>query len=424
MAPTLPPPKRLSLFQALYAALLFSLPWGQESLSYLLLLALFLLSIGSLSRAHWALALRQKGLWLSAAFYLWYALSLLWSEDVASGLRQMETKLSFLLAPPALMAFGLFSEPKAREKILQVFVWGNVSAILWALAKALWLHWNFEAGAEALPRPNFFVYERLSRSLMHPGYLASFIGVAILANAQLITQKATGPRWFSLVILLTGLFLLQARMNLLALLLVSLAYLVYRIFKLRLYRLLLVPLVLLALGLSALKWAPPSLVNRYLAFPRFDYDISGDQFNSATYRLAEWHCAKIGISREPWWGYGVGDARQALQDIYREEAFWAGLEQSYNAHNQYLESLLSVGIPGLLLLLGLLARYAWQASKSSPWMGLALAFFALCLLTESMLERAWGVLLLNLFFPFFSTQSLIGTEQGDKKERIEKAEKE
>lgn len=417
----LPVPKQLRLFLGLYSGLLFSLPLGQEKLTYLLLLALFVLSIISLKAVHWRLAFEQKSIWLSAAFFLWYTVSLLWSENLSAGGRQLETKMSFLLAPPALVAFALFTKVQHRDQLLQWFIWGNLAALSYALAKATWLHLHFDF-SEAAVRPNFFVYEQLSSDLMHPGYLGSFMGLAVLANWKLISQKPALRHYISLALLLLALFLLQARMSLLALLLVSMSYLLFRSLLQGRYQRLFIPVAIVALGFLVMRLAPQTVVKRYMAVPQFDYDISGEKFNSATYRLAEWHCASIGIKESFWWGYGIGDSRQSLQEIYRREGFWAGLARSYNAHNQYLESWLSAGIPAVLLLLGLLGWYFYRGYNSAPWLAMAVAFFALCLLTESMLERAWGVLLINLIFPFFSSPFLGKAQLGHEKERIEEAE--
>jgi len=134
--------------------------------------------------------------------------------------------------------------------------------------------------------------------------------------------------------------------------------------------------------------------------PDFSYDISGNTFNSATYRLAEWSCAMDVIKEHPLAGTGLGDNREALLKSYENRGFWSGLEMRFNAHNQYIETTLSTGLIGLIFLLLLLGAYAQLAFKNKDWLSLsALVFFAMCLLTESMFERAWAVLLFAIYFP-------------------------
>jgi O-antigen ligase len=154
--------------------------------------------------------------------------------------------------------------------------------------------------------------------------------------------------------------------------------------------------------LGASQLAPKSLSERYLAFPDFSYDISGDAFNSATYRLAEWKCAWDGIKDAPVLGYGAGCGQDELFSRYEKFKFWQGLERQYNAHNQYLETWLSTGIIGLIALLLMLFAIVYLSAKAGNYFLLyALLFFSLCLSTESMLERAWAVVLFNLIFPLF-----------------------
>ena len=142
--------------------------------------------------------------------------------------------------------------------------------------------------------------------------------------------------------------------------------------------------------------------SRYLQLPDFEYDISADAsaFNSATYRLAEWKGAFTVISEHRFFGTGVGDNRDGLIDAYEKLGFYVGVERRYNAHNQYLETWIASGLVGLLLLLTLFGYWIYRLVRYGDFSSLfALLFFMLCMLTESMLERAWAVIFLALYFP-------------------------
>jgi len=135
--------------------------------------------------------------------------------------------------------------------------------------------------------------------------------------------------------------------------------------------------------------------------PDFSYDITGDEFNSATYRLAEWTCAADVIAENFWLGVGVGDNRKALIDAYKKRGFKKGVEYKFNAHNQYLETMLATGVLGLAYLLFMLFTYGKWALKQQDYTALAcLVFLAIGLLTESMFERSWAISLFAIFFPF------------------------
>ena len=99
-------------------------------------------------------------------------------------------------------------------------------------------------------------------------------------------------------------------------------------------------------------------------------------------------------------GAGLGDRTQKLLDAYALEGFQVGMDFRYNAHNQFLETMLSTGALGLLFLLGMLASYAVYFSKARDRMASAiLILFILSMLTESLFERAWAVVLFNVLIP-------------------------
>jgi O-antigen ligase len=252
----------------------------------------------------------------------------------------------------------------------------------------------------------FFLYETFSAPFMHPGYLATYAGVALIACLYFVKNGISKERpmaIFAAVLLLVELLLLQARINLIALVIVFLLASLYWAIKKKAYKFILAPTAFFVLLAAAVVlFAPQSLKERYLDAPQLDYDISGSNFNSATYRLAEWKCALHVIKEKPLLGVGVGDAKQELLDAYKHFKFWSGIKYQYNAHNQYLETTLALGLVGLFLLLTLLGAYAASAiNYNNITMAAAVIFFALCMLTESMFERAWAVILFNLFFPYF-----------------------
>lgn len=396
---------------ALYWLTLFALPWGQGRLSSVLLLLLLLVGLFRRRKSEWRAALRAPLVWVSMAFYLLHVLSLSYTTDLLQGGRELETKFSFLLGPLLLLAYGQSQRQAQQWRLRLAFVLGNLGVMLAALGYAAYRvgitgHWYYIREGGTYQR-YFFQYETFSEPFMHPGYLATYAGIALLILLHGLHQKRWRQMrwaWAGVGLLVLGLILLQGRMNVLALLLVLAGWgLVWAWQKGKGIWLLYGLLGAGLLGLGVYTLAPDSLLKRYLALPHFEYQMDGDQFNSATYRLAEWRCASDALQVAPWWGHGVGDSQAALEASYRQLHFWKGLEGHFNAHNQYLETWLAVGLPGVLLLLLLLALYLRRFARERRWdMLAALVFLALCMLTESMLERAWAVVLFNVLFPLLA----------------------
>jgi O-antigen ligase len=90
-------------------------------------------------------------------------------------------------------------------------------------------------------------------------------------------------------------------------------------------------------------------------------------------------------------GVGIGDAEEAISSAYEESGFVVGSRNDFNAHNQYLQTWLSAGLPGLLALLFVLAALTWHAIRNRDVVLAMVAwYFFLSMLTESMLVRNWA----------------------------------
>ena len=73
-------------------------------------------------------------------------------------------------------------------------------------------------------------------------------------------------------------------------------------------------------------------------------------WNSVSFRLLEWRASLSTVAKSPILGTGTGDGQAALHDYYSTyNTSTTGL--TYNAHNQYLQTTIELGLVGLLLLL-------------------------------------------------------------------------
>lgn len=389
--------------------LLFSLPLGLEGFTNSLLAIYFLHSIFTFKHWQWGQAFRQPVVWVSVLFFIWQALSLLWSAHTADGFTQLETKMSFLLFPLLIMAQRGVWTTKTWQRAGWAFVMGSVMVLVLALLESGYK--AVEEGSLMLLSPGgtyyrfAFTYVELASPFMHPGYLALHIGMALILVAVWWVKGwlPCSPIWAALIcgFLFLGMVLLQGRAALLAwLMVVGVAGAVWLLGQKGWRGLLWILAPLLLLGVLVYS-APRPIKERYLAFPNFEYDISGSDFNTATYRLAEWRGAVHAIAKNPWRGSGAGSNWPVLKDSYRELHFWEGIKRQYNAHNQYLESTLIGGLIALVLLLLWLGLYIYEGLRMHYIdLLLMVLFLAITMLTESMLERAWAVILVNVWWPF------------------------
>ena len=107
------------------------------------------------------------------------------------------------------------------------------------------------------------------------------------------------------------------------------------------------------------------------------------------------------VAGSPVFGYGVGDYDTVLTERYGIEGYPSLMEQQLNAHNQYTETTLAIGIVGLAAMLWWLVMplcVAWRR-KAGFWPVLVLTFIVMfCLLFESMLERQMGMQFISLLY--------------------------
>jgi O-antigen ligase len=305
-------------FATIMLLLLGSLSLGQEFATNILMLLLFVLTLFLAKKQDWLRTLNSPIFILPSLFYLFSWFSLFWTESIGEALPMLETKASFLLAPLLLGLSARFYPPKFKINALRAFLAGNIFASLLALGYAALRSFNeghlYQIASDGISKQYLFLYTHLAEPIMHPGYFASFLGLGLFISLYL-SRKEKGRKYLYLSIatfLFLMMLLLQTRINLLAVLFIFPVAVVYWAFKQKAYKLLafaFVPVFVLALLLVVVG---EGFRDRYLQLPDFSYDISGDDFNSATYRLAEWECAAQLIEENRWIGTGMGDNRLAL----------------------------------------------------------------------------------------------------------------
>jgi O-antigen ligase len=118
-----------------------------------------------------------------------------------------------------------------------------------------------------------------------------------------------------------------------------------------------------------------------------------------------WTCTFELIRGQPLRGVGSGDNLDELHQCYTDHKFTTltyleGEGVRFNAHNQFLEITLALGMVGLLIfLISLLAPLLYGFREKQFLYAAFLLLFITSCLTESLLERQSGC----VFFGFFNT---------------------
>ncbi|MFM9050963.1 MAG: hypothetical protein ACKOKF_01420 [Bacteroidota bacterium] len=144
-----------------------------------------------------------------------------------------------------------------------------------------------------------------------------------------------------------------------------------------------------------------SLVNE-ISVGRDTSQVDTSKYSASDTRIRIWRSAGEASLQHLPHGTGTGDVRQVLLEKYREKGYDDLFLKSYNAHNQFLQSSLALGMAGLLLLCAVFLFPILHFLKEGPIFGFqAVMAFALNCLTESLFEVQSGVIMYVCFLFLF-----------------------
>lgn len=238
---------------------------------------------------------------------------------------------------------------------------------------------------------------------LHHNYLAIYIDCALaflycdlqsrwkqLGRGQRLLHLAPAP------LLIAYLVISNSRSGLVTLALLVFACLLHQTFCRRRWK--------LALGTGAV--LVMLVVGAYLAFPQLFYRF--------TYIYTEYSAGRQGDDRPMLvkcgleaaqqrlvFGHGTGDCMDALLKRYEANGFAKGLAKHYDAHNQYMETLVAEGLIGLVLLAAMLVApvvLALRTRRTRLIVVLMITAAMMQLLFESMLDRQMGVQFVSLLY--------------------------
>lgn len=343
--------------------------------------------------------------------YFLYVFGMLYSNDPASGFFNLEVKLSLLLIPLVYASMNRRSfNGRVTKDIAISFIAGTFLSTLICLGKAIFEYMNGEG-------TYVFYYSYLS-FYHHASYLAMYIAFSLVLIWFLFFdgQKFPGTP-ITLLFILLSLYLsafivmLSSKAGILGLF-GALVYIAVHVFFFEKSRRKGLSVLLAGLiAVFSLLWIFPNAVHRIESVkdsisdegPGISQEGSGD-------RIYIWKAA-LEVVKQNWiLGVGTGDVQNALNDMYLDQGNEYAASQDLNAHNQYLQTLIAIGLPGLLILMLMLVYPMRQAFSPGlrPYLFMIL-IFAGNLLFESMLEKQAGV----VFYAFFNSVYLLGIQESE-----------
>jgi O-antigen ligase len=117
-------------------------------------------------------------------------------------------------------------------------------------------------------------------------------------------------------------------------------------------------------------------------------------------RTREWYTASQIIRNKPLFGAGIAKIETTMNEMFLKNGFSDEASRNFNAHNQFLETQMTFGIPGTLSLLWmLLTPLIFRKRLQYPDLAAVFVFMmTFFLMFESMFVRQWGIIFFTLFY--------------------------
>jgi len=324
------------------------------------------------------------------AFYFLHILSFFYTSNIQETFTNLETKISLVIFP-LIFYTGNYAWPQMKF-FVKCFVMGCLVCCFLCLGRAAYLSLD---GAE-----NYFFYEKLSW-FQHPSYLSMYLTFCCVA----LLQKNMFTRFQNILLLLFFTFfvlLLSSKtgiaIHFLFLLLVGISY----FFKRGSYLKVFIFTVSVISALMVLVYTIKPLKERFrnvMTALRVD-KVDKTATESTAVRMLIWGEAKEIIRNNPMLGVSPGDANDALYESYKQNGLTGAYERKLNAHSQYFQTGVGLGLVGLASLMTLFILPVFN--KPRRLLVFFLLITAVNFLTESMLQTMAGSIFFGYFYALLS----------------------
>ncbi len=354
---------------------------------------------------------------LFALFYVAHFIGVLYSTNVLEAQFIIERKLS-LIAFPVI----LFSAPKLASKQIRVILLSFIVSCLIVSAVCLVMA---AIKYRSAPDLNLFAYHELSKNVgMHAAYLSLYmcfcIGILLYVYYQEVKTFSVIKKALyaiALIILFAMVMLLSSRLQILMLIVGILIYLIYRLgLNKNIYKTIF-GVIVIGILLFGLILAFPKNRERFKEAINYDqqYGLS-KKWGEKQMRYLIWSSCLELICEKPLIGWGTGNTQDELEKVYKRNEYISLTyfdNTRFNAHDQFLETTIALGLVGLFILLAGIISAIRVALRNKNYLYIIfISAFIISCITESMLERQNGL----VFFAFFNSFLLLNNLNKNEKE--------
>lgn len=344
----------------------------------------------------------NKALLLFPIYFIILTCSLLYSTNLSGGLLIIQRSLSLLLFP---IIFLFVKEDASTVKRLFDFLLYGV-LLSFFINLVITLHSAFSLSLDAA---KIFSIENLTTildslvigwdrftgtgfsQLINPSYVSLYI--LLVLSYYLKKELNSKIRIFVVITLFLYLFLLSSRAAYFIMLIMSVLLLLDIKDKSKKHTM----FIIFIMGIIIF-FNNPRIFDFYSRVKDFKSTKSYDAKTIEKSRLLTWDASLQLIKEAPLLGYGIGDANDILIEKYKELGYDYNYKNKYNAHNQFLQTMLQTGIVGCAVLISIFIVLGYRMNRSRNEFSVFLILLV-SLLFESMLVRFNGIVFFSIITP-------------------------
>ncbi len=351
--------------------------------------------------------------------YFLYVIGLVNTKNFTYAFFDLEVKFSLIFLP-----FLFYITEKQQfninlvHKYLISFIYGLVLNITVCLVVAFYNYF-------ILNQTIYVFFYSLLSYFFHPSYLSMYLNFGIITLLYLYENKVNNrifnPKIALIIIFIFTIFifLLSSKAGIISLAIIYILLFIYLLFVKKRYLIGIIFIVSFMLFVSIILNLFPSVKSRIenalkVFTSKNNSTLVDGESNSD--RIFIWKISTKILKENFLFGVGTGDVKDALLEKYREKGLVHAYDQKLNAHNQFLQSFISIGLFGFIALLFCLLIPLYFAIVNRNYLyGLFLILIILNISVESMFENQAGV----VFYAFINSFLFVASKNLYKKKNID-----
>jgi len=401
-----------SLYQFAIVLVIVTLPFarGANNFAVALLIVTWFFGMGGFSNDNLLLVWKNKVGVLGILFVIISAVGLLYTQNVNEGRRTIESLAPLVIFPFVLTGTKSFSGKdiiKLSRLFVKVIFFASILLLIIAALRTYQSGLNYVDPENSIIHNNFF-YQRLASAIgIHPVFLSFFVDFSILILIHdLLTQANTksiiAQKLFLIFFFIGFVIILKSGISALSLSFCLILYvLLFPTFIKKKFNLLKIVMSLLAVVVLSTIYLKVDIRNKVFHYDKSWIPPDGN-WNAINLRLALWDTTVKTIKENSPFGVGTGDGEDKLLVNYRKEGFVFATVEKFQPHNQFLFTMLTIGVPGIIVLLLFILRAMICAFRRHDLLILSFVvlFVGFCM-TDIVLNRNKPLILFALFLNLY-----------------------